>query len=536
MAGSGAGAGLTRRGLLTLLGLGAGGAAMYQAMAALGHAEASEFRGPPQLGAAPAGASVLVLGAGIAGMVAALELRNAGYRVQVLEYNAIAGGRCMTLRGGDVYTELGGEAQQVDFDPGLYFNPGPWRIPHHHHGILAYCKRLGVALENFVQLNYNALLHGREANGGKPRRFREVRADFHGHIAELLAKATQSGKLDQPLDAGDRERLLGALDWWGALDAEHRYSAGRNSSERRGFARDPGGGPGGAPKMSTPLDLRTLLGEGLWGMLPVPDLYEFQGTLLQPVGGMDGIARAFARELDGLIRLRARVVEIRQDAHGVVAHYEDLADGGARQSARADWCVCTLPLSVLAQLPINVDKPMSEAISALPYATTVKVGLQFKRRFWEEDEHIYGGVSYTDLPIGNIAYPSHGYHAPGKGVLLGGYLWGSDAYRMTSLPPAERVRLAVAQGSQLHPQYADEFDSGVAVAWHRVPGAMGCFAQWTDELRERHYAALTAFDGRIVLAGEHASYLPAWQEGAVTSALDAVTRLHERAVAAGAHA
>jgi monoamine oxidase len=38
--------------------------------------------------------------------------------------------------------------------------------------------------------------------------------------------------------------------------------------------------------------------------------------------------------------------------------------------------------------------------------------------------------------------------------------------------------------------------------------------------------------GRIVLAGEHASYLGAWQEGAVTSAIDAITRLHQRATAA----
>ena len=85
----------------------------------------------------------------------------------------------------------------------------------------------------------------------------------------------------------------------------------------------------------------------------------------------------------------------------------------------------------------------------------------------------------------------------------------------------------------MHPQYRDEFDNGIAVSWHRVPGTMGCFALWTESLREQHYANLCAFDGRIVLAGEHASYQPAWQEGAVNSALDAITRLHERALASG---
>ena len=65
---------------------------------------------------------------------------------------------------------------------------------------------------------------------------------------------------------------------------------------------------------------------------------------------------------------------------------------------------------------------------------------------------------------------------------------------------------------------------------------MGCFGIWTAEARAKHYDTLCDFDGRIVLAGEHASYLPAWQEGALTSALDAIERLHQRATAGAASA
>jgi len=124
------GSSMTRRQLLSMIGSTAGGAAMYQAMSTLGFAADSNFNGPSRLTSAPAGASVLVLGAGIAGMVAAYELRNAGYRVQVLEYNDRAGGRNWTLRGGDRYTEMGGMSQQCRFDPGLYINfcpVRPWR-------------------------------------------------------------------------------------------------------------------------------------------------------------------------------------------------------------------------------------------------------------------------------------------------------------------------------------------------------------------------------------------------------------------------
>jgi monoamine oxidase len=174
---------------------------------------------------------------------------------------------------------------------------------------------------------------------------------------------------------------------------------------------------------------------------------------------------------------------------------------------------------------------MKAAIDAVPYASAVKFGLQFSRRFWEEDEHIFGGISYTDLPIRQIAYPNSDFNRSGRGVLLGAYIFeGANAYEFTAMPPAERVAGAVAFGAKLHPQYLAEFENGVAVAWHRVPFTLGCAGGWTEQAREQHYDNLCEIDGRIVLAGEHASYIPAWQEGAILSSLDAIKRLHDRVV------
>ena len=119
-----------------MIGVVAGSAAMYHAMTELGYAGRRAFTGPIKLSPPPPGTSVLILGAGVAGMVAAMELRDAGYKVQVLEYNGRPGGRNWSLYGGDTYTELGGFTQKVGFDPGQYINPGPWRLPYHHQGIL----------------------------------------------------------------------------------------------------------------------------------------------------------------------------------------------------------------------------------------------------------------------------------------------------------------------------------------------------------------------------------------------------------------
>ena len=523
---------LTRRDLLSLIGASAGGAAMYQAMTSLGLAAESPYRGPIKLEGDPKGASVIILGAGLAGMTAAIELGRAGYTVQILEYNNRAGGRNWSLRGGDVYTELGGATQHCAFDEGLYLNPGPWRIPYHHYALLDYCRRFGVTLEPFIQLNHNAFLHGTKAFGGKPQRIREIKADFEGAIAELLAKATRQGALDETVSREDQEILLQALRDHGGLDKDFRYKASDESAEFRGYARDPGGGLGAEPVNGEPIGMHDILTSRLWRGLQNFLSYDFQTTMFQPVGGMGRIGEAFARQLPNVIRYGAKATAIRQDERGVTVTFEDLARGGTIEEARADWCVCALPLTILSQLPVNVSAPMKAAIDAVPYSSSVKIGLQFKRRFWEEDEHIFGGISYTDLPIRQISYPSTGYNAGGKGVLLGGYTFGGpNSFELTAMSPAERIKQALECGAQIHPQYLDEFDTGVSVAWHRAPFTLGCAGEWTEETRRAHYDNLCQIDGRIVLAGEHASYIPAWQEGAILSSLDAIARLHKRVLA-----
>ncbi len=521
---------MNRRSLFKLIGAVAGSAVMYQAMSELGHAGESGYAGPIPLKGDVKGASVLILGAGVAGMSAALELRNAGYKVQVLEYNDRPGGRNWSLYGGDTYTELGGFTQHVQFAEGLYLNPGPWRIPYHHRALLDYCKRLKVALEPFTQVNYAAYLHSAKAFGGKPQRYREVQADFNGHVGELLAKAANQSRLDESVSREDKEVLLEAMRDWGALDKNYEYKKSLLVSERRGYLSDPGGGLTSDSVDSDPLAFHDLMQSRLWSSISAGHVYEFQSSIFQPVGGMGMIGKAFGRELGPLIQYNAKVTEIKQDGRGVTVAYQDTQGGGAKV-AQADWCICTIPASILSQIPITVGAPMKAAIDALYYDSAIKVGLQFKRRFWEQDESIYGGISFTDLPNALIGYPNSRYFDDGPGVLLGAYTFGANSFQYAALSPEDRIKKTLEYGSQIHPQYKTEFQHGVAVAWHRVPWTLGCAGHWTDELRAKHYDDLCAIDGRIVLAGEHASRLPAWQEGALLSSLDAIRRLHERVLA-----
>ncbi len=522
----------TRRQLLMRIGAAAGSMTAYQAMTQLGHAAGTDFPGAPSLSGARKGTTVLVLGAGLAGLLAAYELRRAGYSVRVLEYQNRSGGRNFTLRGGDTLTELGGATQHVGFTSGNYLNPGPWRIPYHHQGLLHYCKLFGVQLEPFIEVNHNTYLHNSDSFGGRPQRYRDIMTDFTGYTAELLAKSINQNKLDQPISADEQHDLLAAMKGWGLLDKNYDYSGGKAVSLRRGYDKMPTAGPDGAPMPSRPLGRAAIMKSGLWEWLSFNMNYEMQTIMFQPVGGMDMIGKGFSRHVDDLVTHNVKVTRIAQDDGGVTVSYVDKQGGGAAHEARAEYCVCTIPLPVLAEIEVQAGAPMQAAIQAVPYVSSVKIGLEFKRRFWEQDEQIYGGISFTNQPISQIAYPSTRYFSDGPGVLLGGYMFGPASYAFSGMTPAERVEAALAQGSVLHRQYREEFSNGIGVAWSRMPWTLGCCSEWSEEARRTHYKAMTTMDHRLVLAGEHASHVGCWQEGAILSSVAAITQLHQRAVSA----
>ena len=271
---------------------------------------------------------------------------------------------------------------------------------------------------------------------------------------------------------------------------------------------DPGGGLNSVPVPSEPMAHERLLKSQLWTAIGAGCNYEMQSSIFQPKGGMGMIGKAFGKELGPLIQYNAKVIDIHQDGKGVTATYIDSRTGGEKRTATADWCVCTIPASILSQIPMNVGEPMKAAINQLPYQAALKVGLQMKRRFWEQDDQIYGGHTYTNQPNSIIGYPMWDYFSKGKGVLLGAYTFGEPAFIAAAKSPEERIKDALEYGSKIHPQYKQEFECGVAVAWHRVPFTLGCAGAWTEAGRAAHYDNLCALDGRIVLAGEHASRIP----------------------------
>jgi monoamine oxidase len=514
---SGAPSALTRRRFLEELGL-VGGTSLVMTAMNSWQLMAGAAGQRPALSGRPSRNKVLVLGAGVSGLVVAYELGKRGYDCHILEARDHVGGLAWTIRRGTEHTEIGGERQVCRFDTGLYVNVGAWRIPYTHTGVLNYCRELGVPLELFVNEAENAYFYyeGEEVGplANTRVRLREVKADMIGYTNELLVKAIDQRQLDLPVTADDQQRFVSYLLSQGYLDvSDRRYKAFA--------ARGPG----------NPHDFAALLRSGFsQRMRSVPATGGTTAApMFQAVGGMDRFPKGFERALGtNRITFNADVQSVHQSDSGVRVTYTDTKTGASRQSS-ADFVVACMPLSVLNGVDINVSSDMMAAIKATTYSDSAKMGLAMKRRFWEEDDQIFGGHLYSDLPLGEFSYPSNDYFSK-KGVLLGLYL-NRPVDDLIDRPVKDRVEHVLTHASKVHPQIRKEFDSAYAVWWRKVKYSQGGFATGNWMARREQLARV---DNRIVIgsAATAPDSTPDWMEGAIAAGWQALKSLHDRAMRA----
>jgi monoamine oxidase len=239
--------------------------------------------------------------------------------------------------------------------------------------------------------------------------------------------------------------------------------------------------------------------------------------MMQPVGGMGRIGEAFGRRLRGAIVYDAGVRELHRTGDAARVVWQE-ARTGQERAIEAPLVVVTIPLPVLRQLAADFSAEIRAAIAAVDYVPVVKIAFQAERRFWELDEQIYGGISWTTRDITQVWYPTAGIHER-KGILLGAYIWTDDlGEKFSAMPPTARLQAALADGERLHPSYRHHLTNGVSVAWKNIPFSGAAWAEWSRDARAAHYATLLNGDGPFLFAGEHLSYINGWQEGAVRSA------------------
>ncbi len=444
--------------------------------------------GPPK--------KILILGAGLAGLVAGYQLIEVNHDVTILEAQLIPGGRVRTLR--------------EPFSDGLYAEAGAGRIPDTHAITRYWVKMFGLSLDEF----YPTTLADIEYQRGKRIRIprgsdidmaqvplnltpEERKLGFQGmkekYYLPLLRKVWAVPAEEWPsaevLRYGDM-RLDEFLRRQGASpDAVRYFSFGFEHSSALDFLRDA-------------------------ASHEVNKMYKIRG-------GNDLLPRAIATELSDNIRYGAEVLRIEHDEKGVRAVFRQM---GATQTVSADAMIITLPFTVLRRLELaprfSADK--QRAIDELTYFSVSRVYLQTRTRFWEADG--LNGFGITDHPM-EVWSPAYGEESP-RGLLMS-YMYEDLARRVAAMNPGERVNFGVEEMGKVFPGLREQCETGTSWCWDEHPWARAALCLFTPG-NFAHFPHIVKPEGRVHFAGEHTSPWPGWMQGAIYSGMRAAREVNEQ--------
>lgn len=327
------------------------------------------------------GKKVVVIGSGVGGLTTAYEIlaQKSGAEVVVLEALNRTGGRCLSLRTGDVLTEdknsdlfdsSPGASQVVRFkrpvgDAEPYLNAGPGRIPSSHKHLLSYLKKFSVEVEVYVMNSESNLVQKDSSFKGKAKAYRQLDHNTRGWLAQMVYHNAANLLNSHFSDLNDKvmEKRVAELESlmisFGELDADGKYevSAGSEGFEdgktRAGYKTLPGVAAGEVVEAIT---FDKLLESEFWKgtkfYQPVDFLW--QPTLFQPVGGMDQVQHAFAQQvaaLGGDIHLNSPVKKI--DWSSETKKFTiSVSQVGTEDLIEytADYCVCNLAMPFLSKI------------------------------------------------------------------------------------------------------------------------------------------------------------------------------------------
>lgn len=440
-------------------------------------------RGKPQ--------KVLILGAGMAGMSAAIELSKLGHEVKILEGQMRAGGRIKTLR--------------TPFADDLYADMGAARIPENHEWTMKYIKEYGLKLHPFnpADGDYVHLMKGErirynsQSLAGLERypvklTTREMGLGWQGIATEPLAELVSN--------MGDPA----SMTWPPQRIAKYDAYSLKEYLEQAGYSKEIadllmiGWETGNGMNMSVLEVIRELS-------------LSFGATRNKIVGGNDLLPTKMAESLSGYIQYGTRVMGLTQSENGIVVA---VTRGGQSETLTADRVICTFPLPVLKTMDFvkTLSKEKQKAIHELTYWDLSRTVFQVSERYWKKEG--LNGFAATDQPM-EIWDPN--YESDAKRGLIAAYAKNDDSQLLAGMSEEQRLDFASNQIDRAFPGLAGYSEGGHTKCWKEDPWALGAHSIGTRGQMTALLPHLTQPEGRIHFAGEHASAYHGWIQGAIES-------------------
>ena len=471
---------------------------------------------------------VLIVGAGIAGLVAGSLLKQEGHKVRIIEASHRVGGRIKTFRD--------------EFTGNLYAEAGAMRLPDHHQLLQAYIRKLGLPRRPF----FNVSIDPSTLNTLEPKKTFNTYIYVNGVKVRLSEYIASKGEvLNFPLGPQERgktaQELLDAaiaplVEFINADPSNHwpvimnrfgEYSVRRFFKEQTLYSE-------------TAIELIGLLLNLESRMMTsfLQSFIEFANInanvkYWEIPGGSDLLPQAFLPELKDNTTFNTRMTKLEwgEKGRGATVYTRNESDGSTAKFT-GDEVIVTIPFSGLRFVEIDplFSHNKRKAIRELHYDAATKVLLEFNQRFWELDDGIYGGGTVTDLANRFIYYPSHNIGSDEGGVVLASYTWGDDALRWDSLTPDERYRYALDGVSAIHGEHIRQYYiQGATQSWLEDNYAYGEAAIFAPGQLEHLHPHIAGSEGNVHFAGEHTSLKHAWIEGAMDSGIRTALEVNENA-------